>query len=190
MAHAGMDYLNSPAAADLPAAACGQALIALGEIQAKHAAAYARLLRRFDALDGHDTDGYGTSSAWLAAMSKLTGPDAKAAVRQMRQLTGRPHLHDALARGEVSESWASEVAKWLKELPAELRDQTEKILAEAAAAGACLEDLAAITAHALKQWQAAPPNVVPTATYRSSNPSSSSGSGWAARHCSQARAAR
>ena len=74
MAHAGMDYLNSPAAADLPAAACGQALIALGEIQAKHAAAYARLLRRFDALDGHDTDGYGTSSAWLAAMSKLTGP--------------------------------------------------------------------------------------------------------------------
>jgi hypothetical protein len=158
MAHASMDYLNSPAAEDVPAAACGQALIALGEIQAKHAAAYARLLRRFDALDGHDADGYGTSSAWLAAMSKMTGPDAKAAVRQMRQLTGRPHLHDALARGEVSESWAGEVAKWMKELPAELRDQTEKILADAAAAGACLEDLAAITAHALKQWQAAHPD--------------------------------
>jgi hypothetical protein len=35
MADASVDYLNSPAAADLPAAACGQALIALGEIQAK-----------------------------------------------------------------------------------------------------------------------------------------------------------
>ena len=90
MAHAGLDYLNSPAAADLPAAACGQALAALGEVQAKATAAHAALLRRFDALDGHDADGYGTSSAWLAAMSKMTGPDAKAAVRQMRQLTGRP----------------------------------------------------------------------------------------------------
>src|SRR6516164_7721920 len=101
---ASMDYLNSAAAADLPAAACGQALTALGEIQAKVTAAQAAFLRRFDALDGHDGDGYGTSSAWLAAMAKLAPKDAKAAVRQMRQLTGRPHLHDALARGEVSES--------------------------------------------------------------------------------------
>src|SRR5215472_11503952 len=65
---AGLDYLNSPAAADLPAAACGGALTALGEIQAKVTAAHAAFLRRFDALDGHDGDGYGTSSAWLAAM--------------------------------------------------------------------------------------------------------------------------
>jgi hypothetical protein len=157
MADASMDYLNSPAA-DLPAAACGQALAALGEIQAKHAAAYARLLRRFDALNGHDADGYGTSAAWLAAMTKMTGPDAKAAVRRMRQLTGRPYLHAALARGEVSESWAREIDRWLKELPAELRDGTEKVLAGAAAAGAGLQDLAAITAHALRQWQAAHPD--------------------------------
>src|SRR5215831_20248402 len=147
MAHASMDYLNSPAAEDVPAAACGQALIALGEIQAKHAAAYARLLRRFDALDAHDADGYGTSAAWLAAMAKMAKKDAQAAVRRMRQLTRRPHLHDALARGELSESWARELDRWLTELPAELRAGTEKILTDAAAAGACLADLAAITAH-------------------------------------------
>jgi len=158
LAEASMDYLNSPYAADLPAAAYGQALTTLGEIQAKVTAAHATFLRRFDALDGHDADGYGTSSAWLAAMAKLAPKDAKAAVRQMRQLTGRPHLHDALARGEVSESWAREIDRWLKKLPAELRDQIEKILAGAAAAGACLEDLAAITAHALRQWQAAHPD--------------------------------
>src|SRR5215831_14830583 len=91
MAHASMDYLNSPAAADLPAAACGQALTALGEIQAKGTAAHAAFLRRFDALDGHDADGYGTSSAWLAAMNKMAPKDAKVAVRRMRQLSERPH---------------------------------------------------------------------------------------------------
>jgi len=89
MADASMDYLNSPAAADLPAAACGQALTALGEIHAKFTAARVTLLRRFDALDGHDGDGYGTSAAWLAAMTKMATKDAKAAVGQMRRLGGR-----------------------------------------------------------------------------------------------------
>src|SRR5215469_16194711 len=84
---AGLDYLNSPAAADLPAAACGEALITLGALRAKLTAAHAAFLRRFDALDGHDADGYGTSAAWLAAMAKMAKKDAKAAVGQMRQLS-------------------------------------------------------------------------------------------------------
>src|SRR5215472_11812738 len=91
---AGLDYLNSPAA-DLPAAACGEALITLGALRAKFTAAHAAFLRRFDALDGHDADGYGTSAAWLAAMAKMAKKDAKAAVGQMRQLNRHPHLHGA-----------------------------------------------------------------------------------------------
>jgi hypothetical protein len=158
LAHASMDYLNSPATADLPASACGQALTALGEIHAKFTAAYAGFLRRFDALDGHDADGYGTPAAWLAAMAKMAKKDAKDAVGQMRQLNAHPCLHGALARGEISQSWADQIIEWLRKLPAELRDGTEKVLAEAAAAGASLEDLAAITAHALRQWQAQHPD--------------------------------
>jgi hypothetical protein len=153
-----MDYLNSPAAADLPTAACGPALIALGEIQAKVTAAHAAFLRRFDALDGHDADGYGTSAAWLAAMAKMAKKDAQATVRRMRQLNRHPRLHEALARGDISWSWAGEIDRWLTDLPPELRDPTEKILTDAAAGGACLEDLAAITAHALKQWRATHPD--------------------------------
>src|SRR5262250_177510 len=100
MAHAGFDYLNSPAAAELQAAACGPVLAALGELQAKVAAAHAGFLRRFDAADAHDADGYGTSAAWLAAMTKLAPKDAKAAVRRMRQLTEHACLEQALARGD------------------------------------------------------------------------------------------
>src|SRR5215472_13628485 len=158
LAHAGLDYLNSPAAAELHAAGAGGVLTSLGELQAKVTAAHAAFLRRFDAAGAHDADGYGTSAAWLAAMAKLAKKDAKAAVRQMRQLNRHPQLHGALGRGEVSASWASQIIEWLQKLPAELRDGTEKILADAAAPGASLEDLAAITAHALRQWQAAHPD--------------------------------
>src|SRR5215472_3602241 len=116
LAEVSLDYLNSPAAADLPASACGEALITLGLLRAKFTAAHATLLRRFDALDGHDGDGYGTSAAWLAAMTKMAKNDARAAVRRMRQLGRHPHLHAALARGEISQSWAGEIAGWLAEL--------------------------------------------------------------------------
>src|ERR1700722_9871464 len=66
------DFLNSPAAALVDGAACGEVLRALGEIQGKLSAAYAAFLRRFDAADGHGADGYGSTSAWLAAKGQLT----------------------------------------------------------------------------------------------------------------------
>ena len=152
------DYLNSFDAAGLAPAALGEALVSLGEIQSKLAVAHAELLFRFDAQDGHDADGYASSSAWLAAMARLSKRDAKAAVRQMRVISGHPLLALGIAAGELSESWAREIAGWLKRLPDELRDGTEKILAEAAAGGASLDDLAAITAAALAQWEADHPD--------------------------------
>src|SRR5215475_14138046 len=156
-ASASMDYLI-PAADGLSAAACGQALRSLGEIQARFTAARVALLRRFDALDGHDADGYGTSAAWLAAMAKMARKDAKAAVAQMRQLGGRRQLEDALARGEISESWAAEILDRTQELPAELRGETDRILLEAVAGGASLDDLKTIAAVAVEQWRAQHPD--------------------------------
>jgi hypothetical protein len=158
MAHESMDYLNSSAAADLPAAACGEALITLGVLRAKFTAAHAAFLRRFDALDGHDPDGYGTSAAWLAAMTKLAKKDAKAAVGQMRRLGGRRLLEEALARGEISESWAAEILDRTRKLPAQMRGETDRILLEAVAGGASLEDLKTIAAVALDNWRAQHPD--------------------------------
>jgi hypothetical protein len=158
MAGAGLDLLNSPAADDLQVAAVGEVLTSLAVLRAKLTAAHAALLRRFDAADGHDADGYATSSAWLAAKAQMTPGAAKAAVAQMRQLTARPHLHDALACDDISESWAAEIMKWTKQLPAELRAATDKILVEAAAAGASLDDLKAIAAYAVEQWRSQHPD--------------------------------
>jgi hypothetical protein len=69
MVGAGLDCLNGPLAADLPAVGLGEVLVSLGEIRAKSAAAHAALLARFDAADAHDSDGYGTPRSWLAAMT-------------------------------------------------------------------------------------------------------------------------
>ena len=73
-------------------------------------------------------------------------------------LSRHPLLARGMAAGEISESWAGEIAGWLKKLPEELREGTEKILADAAAAGATLEDLATIIAAALAQWEAGHPD--------------------------------
>ena len=152
------DYLNSPAVADLEPAALGEVLVSLAGIQSKLAVAQADFLGRFDAHDAHDADGYNSSAAWLAAKAKLGKKDAKSAVRRMRTLARHPLLARGMAAGEISESWAAEIVGWLKKLPEELREGTEKILADAAAAGASLDDLAVIIAAALAQWEADHPD--------------------------------
>jgi hypothetical protein len=157
MVGAAMDYLNA-AVADLDGSACGELLIALGEVQAKLTAAHAGLLRRFDAADAHDADGYGSSSSWLAAKAQLTRKDARAAVREMRRLGERPRLDAALASGDITRSWALAIADWTRKLPAPMRDETDRILLEAAAAGASTDDLAAIAACAIETWRAQQPD--------------------------------
>ena len=158
MAHASLDYLNGPDAALLHPAALGGVLTSLGELQAKFAAAQAGLLRRFDAADAHDADGYGTSSAWLAAMTRMKATDAKAAVARMRTLGRHPHLSDAMAAGQISPSWVAEIDRLTRKLPAELRGETDQILLAAAAAGATLEDLAALADCAVEQYLAQQPS--------------------------------
>jgi hypothetical protein len=158
VAGAALDYFNSAAAADLNGTTCGELLIGLGEIQAKLTAAHAGLLRRFDAADAHDADGYGSSSAWLAAKAGMSKKGAKAAVRQMRQLGDRPLLGTALAAGDITDSLAFTIADWTRKLPTEMRTETDRILLQAAAAGASLDDLATIAACAIEQWRQQQPD--------------------------------
>jgi len=103
-------YLNSPAAAGLDGAGCGEALITIGRIQSRLAAAQASLLARFDAASAHDADGYATTAAWLAGKTQQTRKDAKDTVRQMRLLGKHPLLDDVTGTGALSRSRAREIA--------------------------------------------------------------------------------
>jgi hypothetical protein len=77
LAWTALDYLNSPAAGELDPTAIDGMLTALGDLQGKLAAAQASLLRRFDAANADDADGYGSSSAWLAAKGRMTKRDER-----------------------------------------------------------------------------------------------------------------
>ena len=153
MVDAALDYLNSSVVADLDGTACGELLISLGEAQAKLTAVHALVLRRFDAADAHDADGYGSSSAWLSAKAGMAKGAARASVRRMRQLGDRPLLGTALAGGAITESLAFTIADWTRKLPAEMRTETDRILLDAAAKGASLDDLATIAACAIEKWR-------------------------------------
>jgi len=158
MMNAGLDYLNGPGAEDLDAASYGTVLRSLGEIEAKFTAAHASVLARFDAVDAHDADGYGNSAAWLMAMTDMTRRDARAEVREMRLLRDHPEMAGALAAAEISKSQALAIVEWTRKLPAELRAETIRILVEAAAAGASLDDLRIIAAIAEQKWRASRPD--------------------------------
>jgi len=155
---AALDYVSSTGGADPGGAADGDLLIAMGKVQAKLTAAHAAALRRFDGADAHDADGYGSSSAWLAAKGGMSKKAARASVRRMRQLTERPLLDAALAAGGITESLGFTIAGWTRKLPADMRLETDRILLEAAAAGASLDDLATIAGCAIERWRQQQPD--------------------------------
>ncbi|HVT66816.1 MAG TPA: DUF222 domain-containing protein, partial [Trebonia sp.] len=157
-ADAALDYVNRVGVAAVEGSACGPVLLALGEMQAKLTAARAGVLRKFDAAGAHDGDGYGSSSAWLAARAGMTKGAAKAAVGQMHQLAARPLLAAALADGRVSESLVFAVTGWTRPLPEDMRPEADRILLEAAAAGACPRDLEVIATCAVEKWRAQQPD--------------------------------
>ncbi len=157
--HALAGYLNSPAAADLAGPARGEALEQLGAITSLLDAARNGLLRRFDADGGHDADGYPSTASWLVAKHKLGWRDAKTAVRQVRLLARHPHLDDATTTGALTLSWAREIAGWTGRIDHdELQQEADKILVEAAAAGAGLDDLKLIAQAAYEAWRAQEPD--------------------------------
>ena len=116
-------------------------------------------MRRFDAADDHDTDGYATTAAWLAAKTRLGRKDAKAAVRQMRLLSRHPSLDAATATGAITISWAREIAAWTGRIDHDdLQQAADKILVEAATAGADLDDLKLLAQAAYEAWRAQEPD--------------------------------
>ena len=158
-AQAAAVYLNSPAADGLETPARGEALEQLGAISSLLGAATNAILRRFDADYDHDADGYASSSAWLAARNRLGSRDAKAAVRQMRLLARHPSLDAATTTGALTISWAREIAAWTGRIDHDdLQQEADKILVEAAAAGAGLDDLKLIAQAAYEAWRAQEPD--------------------------------
>ena len=64
----------------------------------------------------------------------------------VRRAAAHPRVAEALAAGEMSESYARTICQWTDKLPEDCRDAADAILAAAARAGVDLRDLAELAA--------------------------------------------
>ena len=151
MARAGLAWLASADTASLTTAEQADCLRALAQAESIHTAARARVLYAFTAQAGYEDDGHRSPRTWLAWQTRVGGGAAAIAVKWMQRLAAHPAVADALAAGEVSESWARQICEWSDVLPGRHRRGADAILLAAARGGAELRDLGALAEEMVKQ---------------------------------------
>jgi hypothetical protein len=144
MAQAALGWLAAADPAALTTAEQADCLRALEQAGSMHTAARAHVLSVFAAQGGYEDDGHGTAKTWLRWQTRITGGAAAGALGWVRRLAAHPAVREALAAGEISESWARQVCAWSDLLPEDSRADADTILLSAAAGGADLRDLAAL----------------------------------------------
>jgi len=154
-ASAALGWLATCDATGLTTAEQADALRALERVEAQLTAARSAVLAAFTASRGFEADAAASPVSWLRWQTRVTGAAAAAAAGWMRDLAGHPALAAALAAGDLSVSWARQVAGWTGRLPAGARPAADQILLDAAAGGARLTDLAGL-AEQLHQATAGP----------------------------------
>jgi hypothetical protein len=112
--------------------------------QARQTAVRGRVLGEFAANGGLQADGQCSPRAWLIWQARVTRGAAQGSVGWVRRLDAHPQVADALANGEISESWARCICDWSDQLPGQFRAGAGQILLAAATGGADLRDLAAL----------------------------------------------
>jgi len=139
-----LDHLNTADAASLPASVQAEALRALERAEAKRTAARARVLAAFAGQAAYEDDGHGSARTWLKWQTRVTSGAAAGAVGWVRRLAAHPVIGDALAAGDLSESWARQICTWTDRLPIDRQGDADEILAAAARGGVDLAGLAGL----------------------------------------------
>jgi hypothetical protein len=155
---ASLDHLAAVDWASLGTQAHGEMLARLQRAQAKLTAVNAAVLGAFTAQGGYEPDGHRSARAWLINRAGIARGAAGAAVGWQKRLGRHRRIADVMAAGDISESWAREIAAWTDQLPADKRDEADQILLDAAAGGLPLEDIAMLAQKIGEAWQAQHPD--------------------------------
>ena len=158
MLDASLDHLARTDWASLGTQAHGEMLAHLQRAQAKLTAVNATVLAAFTAQSGYEPDGHRSARAWLINKTGISKGAASGAVGWQKRLTRHSKIAETMAGGDISESWAKEIAAWTDRLPAEKRDEADTILLDAAASGLPLEDLAVLARTIAETWKAQHPD--------------------------------
>ena len=146
MLESAMGYLSAADATGMAAQTQAQCLITLERLDAIETAARAAILAAFTSAQGYCADADYSPKAWLIHKTQITKGAAVAHAAWVRRAAAHPRVAQALAAGEMSESYARAICKWTDKLPQDCRADADAILVTAAAAGMDLRDLAALAA--------------------------------------------
>ena len=144
MVHAGLGYL---AAADATAMAAGTQARCLQMLEQAHSmgtAARSSILAAFTSGQGYSADADYSPRAWLIHRTRVTKGAAVAYTAWVRRAAAHPLIAQALAAGEMSESFARTICAWTGKLPEDCLQDADEILLLAAKSGADLRDLAGL----------------------------------------------
>ena len=141
-----MGYLAAADHTAMAAEAQAECLLALEEMDAVKTAIRAKMLGAFTAAQGYSADADYSPRSWLIHRTRITRGAAAGYLAWAHRAAAHPHVVQALAERNVSESYARKICEWSDKLPADCRDAADAILIVAAKAGAHLEDLVQLAA--------------------------------------------
>ena len=139
---AGLRFLAATDATQMPVQTQAECLQILEQADAISTAARASILAAFAAGQGYSADADYSPCAWLINRTWITKGAAVSHTAWVRRAAAHPQIAQALAEGEISESFARTVCQWSDKLPADCRDAADTILVGAARAGMDLRGLA------------------------------------------------
>ena len=146
MVRAGLRFLAAADATEMAAETQAECLQMLEQANAISTAARTSILGAFTAGQGYSADADYSPRAWLINRTQITKGAAVAHTAWVRRAAAHPQIAQALAAGEMSESFARTLCQWTDKLPADCRDAADEILLGAAGAGMDLRDLAELAA--------------------------------------------
>ena len=139
---AGLRFLAAADATQMPVQTQAEFLQMLEQADAISTAARTSILSAFTSGQGYSLDADYSVRAWLINRTRITKGVAVAHTAWVRRAAAHPLIVQALAEGEISESFARTVCQWTDKLPENSRDAADTILVGAARAGMDLRGLA------------------------------------------------
>jgi hypothetical protein len=158
MVRSGLRFLAGADAAELTAEEQAEVLRGLERAHSVATAARTSVLGAFTAGKGYAADADYSARAWLMHQTGITRGASVFHTAWVKRAARHPRLYAALAAAEMSESYARTLCTWTDKLPADQRDEADKILADEARAGAGLRDLAVLAAEILARCRPADPD--------------------------------
>jgi Domain of unknown function (DUF222) len=146
MLESAMGYLSAADATAMATQNQAQCLQALERVSSMGTAARASILAAFTSGQGYCADADYSPRAWLIHKTKITRGAAAGHTAWARRTAAHPQVVQALAGGQMSESFGRTICQWTDKLPQDCRPAADAILVTAARAGMDLPDLAGLAA--------------------------------------------